>query len=65
MRIAIISKGENNAVWYYRILPWLYLGRQNYKITVTVVNPANLNAFESVIPGYDAQAHSVTTKRCY
>lgn len=53
MRIAIISKGENNAVWYYRILPWLYLGRQNYKITVTVVNPANLNAFESVIPGYD------------
>lgn len=53
MRIAIISKGDNNAVWYYRILPWLYLGRQNYEITVTVVNPANLNAFESVIPGYD------------
>lgn len=53
MRIAIISKGENNAVWYYRILPWLYLGRQRYEITVTVVNPQNLNAFESVIPGYD------------
>ena len=53
MRIAIISKGDNNAVWYYRILPWLYLGRQNYEITVTVVNPANLNAFESVIPGFD------------
>lgn len=53
MRIAIVSKGDNNAVWYYRILPWLYLGRQNYEITVTVVNPANLNAFESVIPGYD------------
>lgn len=53
MKIAIISKGENNAVWYYRILPWLYLGRQNYEITVTVVNPANLNAFESVIPGFD------------
>jgi len=53
MRIAIISKGENNAVWYYRILPWLYLGRQNYEVVVTVVNPANLNAFEAVIPGYD------------
>lgn len=53
MRIAIISKGDNSAVWYYRILPWLYLGRQSPEITVTVVNPQNLNAFESVIPGYD------------
>lgn len=53
MKLAIISKGENNAVWYYRILPWLYLGRQISDIHTQVVNPANLNAFEAVIPGFD------------
>ena len=53
MKIAIVSKGENNAVWYYRILPWLYLGRQIHDIQTQVVNPANLNAFESVIAGFD------------
>ena len=53
MKLAIISKGETNAVWYYRILPWLYLGRQISDIHTQVVNPQNLNAFESVIPGFD------------
>lgn len=53
MKLAIISKGETNAVWYYRILPWLYLGRQISDIHTQVVNPANLNAFEAVIPGFD------------
>lgn len=53
MKLAIISKGENNAVWYYRILPWLYLGRQISDIHTQVVNPQNLNAFEAVIPGFD------------
>ena len=53
MKIAIINKGENNAVWYYRILPWLYLGRQIADIQTQVVNPQNLNAFESIIAGFD------------
>lgn len=53
MKLAIISKGETNAVWYYRILPWLYLGRQTSDIHTQVVNPQNLNAFEAVIPGFD------------
>lgn len=53
MKLAIVSKGENNAVWYYRILPWLYLGRQISNIHTQVVNPQNLNAFESVIAGFD------------
>ena len=54
MRIALVQKSENNAVWFYRLLPWQYLSRQSGgAIQIQVVRPDNLTAFESVIAAYD------------
>lgn len=54
LKIAVCQKTANNAVWWYRVLPWQYLGRQlRDKIDVRVVSNQNIFAFESMISTFD------------
>lgn len=52
MKIAVLQPKYLDAVWYYRMLPWLMLGRQ----TNTFVQPVSAEspfAFQSIIGSYD------------
>jgi len=62
MKIAVLAKSQNNAVWFYRVLPWLYMGRQFVDIDARVVHHGNMQAFEAMIPGFDVLViHSPNT----
>lgn len=62
MKIAVLAKSQNNAVWFYRVLPWLYMGRQFVDIDARVVHHGNMQAFEAMIPSFDVLViHSPNT----
>lgn len=66
LRLAIVTKTSNNAVWWYRVLPWLYLGRQNRQINITSVSNQNMQSFEAMIGAFDVLViHCPSTKRDY
>lgn len=66
IKVAVVTKSANNAVWWYRVLPWLYLGRQNRNIDVRVIHHQNLQAFEAMIGGFDVLViHSPSNQRDY
>ena len=65
IKVAVVTKSANNAVWWYRVLPWFFTSVGKTATSTQVIHHQNLQTFEAMIGGLMLVIHSPSNQRDY